>query len=178
MESRRLATLGLWVFAGGMLAWAIANATLDGWVNVLTDLVILAGAVVAAIGLPRALDGLGPNALRSGLFAVAAAQLLQNAYTIATSLSATNAAPALVVAAASATLAIGARKWQDDGWDLAAAPWVAAGFAGYAFEPLYYIGLGFVQGQAPFGVFFPGSVLVATGAGLAAWAFLRPDPAP
>jgi hypothetical protein len=169
VDQTRQFSIALWIFAAGMLAWTIANAVLGGWVNVVTDLVIIVGAVMAAVGMPRAVDGIGLGPLRGGLWVMALAQFGQNLVTVTTGLSGTNAAPAFTVMLASVAMAVGAQRWSQDGWDGAAVPWLAAGFAGFAFEPVYYLVLQFVQGN-PFGPFFPGAVLVALGAGLAAWA--------
>lgn len=175
VQPRRLASLALWIFAAGMVGWTIANATLGGWVNVVTDIVIVVGAALVALGLPRALDGLGPGRLRTGLVLVAVAQFAQNLVTVTTGLSGTNAAPAFVVMAGSVAMLVGAKRWEADGWDAAALPWVTLGFAAFAFEPLYYLALQVIQ-AVPIGPFFPGAVLVGAGAALAAWAF-RPSPA-
>jgi hypothetical protein len=170
MQRLTLARTGLWVFAAGILAWTVANAQLGFWVNVATDLPIACFAALAALGLRNAVDGFGPGRLRLGLALVALGQGGQNVVSLLTKLSATNAAPILVVLAASIALAIGAKRWFEDGWDEAALPWVALGFAGFAFEPLYYFGLQVTQGN-PFGVFFPGAVLVSVGGAVAAWSF-------
>lgn len=170
MQRLTLARLGLWVFAAGILAWTIANAKLGLWANVVTDLPIACFAALAALGLRNAVEGFGPGRLRLGLAFVALGQGGQNLYSLLTKLSATNAAPVFVVLAASIALAIGAKRWFEDGWDSAALPWVAAGFAGYAFEPLYYFLQQVTKGN-PFGVFFPGAVLVSIGGAIAAWSF-------
>jgi hypothetical protein len=176
VRSVRLAAIGVWVFAAGIFAWIFPNLGLGATANVLTDSLIAVGAGVAAFGLPRAVDGIGNGPWRCGLLAVALAQFGQNLVTLVANLTPTDATPVLVVMLASVALVIGIRRWQADGWDRDATPWLAIGFAGYAFEPVYYLVLGAVQGTF-LGPFFIGSVLVAIGAGLAGWAFRPGAPA-
>lgn len=164
------ARLGLWVFTAGIFAWIFPNLVLGEGANVVTDVVITLSGVAAAIGLPRAVDGAGTGLLRVGLVGVALCQFAQNAISAATDLGATNGAPVAVVMLASVAVALGAFRWQEDGWDLRALPWLAAGFAGFAFEPLYYLILQVVSGDG-FTGYLPGTILVAAGAVLAAWAF-------
>ena len=188
MEPDRLARLGFWAFALGNLAWAAANLTgqTPSVVNSATDVVVFVGALLAAAGLPDAVDSFGAGRFRTGLALVAVPELGQNAYSAATRLGPFNAAPILVVLLASAALLVGVWRWRGDGWVAAAAPWIMAGFTGLAFEPVYY----FLRGLAsnPFGPFFPGAVGVALGGTLLAWSFrpgaeadvvpLLPPPAP
>jgi hypothetical protein len=173
MQRSSLAALGLWVFTAGILAWVFPNATQGAMANVVTDAAIVLGGALAAFGLPRAVEGIGTGPLRVGLAVVALFQLGQNLVTIATKLSPTNAAPAFVVLFASAAVLVGVKRWQEDGWDLAPLPWLAGGFAGFAFEPVYFFVLGAVQGSF-YGPYSIGAWLVAIGAGLAAWCF-RPQ---
>lgn len=170
MEPDRLARIALWVFAAGNLAWVIANAIGGNAVNVGTDLVIVVGALIAAWGLPDAVDGLGPGRLKTGLLLVAVPEFLQNVVTATTKLGGSNAAPVLVVLVTSAALGVGAVRWTDDGWDRRATPWIALGFLGLGFEPLYYFILQAAGGN-PFGRFFAGALGVAAGSLMSAWAF-------
>ena len=165
-----LARWGLWVFTAGIFAWIFPNAALGQNANVVTDVVIAAFGVLAAVGLPRAVDGIGTGPLRWGLAGVAVCQLAQNLITAATGLNSVTAAPVFVVMAASAAVAVGVKLWQEDDWDPAATPWLAAGFAGFAFEPVYYFVRGLAQGS-PFGPYFTGALLVAVGGILCAVAF-------
>lgn len=167
-----LATAGLWAYTAGIFAWIFPNVAGGATANAVTDVVIVLGGLLAAVGLPRAVAGIGTGPLRWGLSIVALAAASQNAVS-AFSLDPTSAAPVAVVLASAVCLLVGVRRWQEDGWDLAALPWLALGFAGLAFEPLYYVVLGAVGGSF-FGGYTPGSVLVAAGAGLAAWSF-RPQ---
>jgi hypothetical protein len=173
MEPDRLARLAFWVFAAGNLAWAIQNGITGNGVNVATDLVVVVGAVVAAWGLRDAVDGLGPGRFRTGLWLVAIPEFGQNVVTATTKLGAGNATPVLAVLAASVLLAVGTLRWVADGWERAALPWLALGFAGLAFEPLYYFTLNLAtQGGTIFGSgFFPGILGVSIGGLLLAWAF-------
>lgn len=173
MQRSSLGALGLWVFTAGIFAWIFPNLALGSVPNAVTDVAIVAGGVLAAFGLPRAVEGIGTGPLRTGLVLVALFQLGQNLVTLATNLSPTNAAPATIVLLASAAVLVGAKRWQEDGWDLAALPWLAGGFAGFAFEPLYYNVLGFAGGRF-WGPYALGAWLVAAGAGLAACC-LRPQ---
>ncbi len=173
VERTTLAGIGLWAFTAGIFLWIFPNASFGQVPNVVTDVVIVVGGVLAAVGLPRAVEGIGTGPLRWGLSIVAVAQLGQNLVTVATDLGPTNAAPASVVMLGALAVLVGAKRWQEDGWDLAAVPWLMAGFAGFAFEPLYYTVLGAVGGSF-FGPYTPGAWLVAVGAGLAAFSF-RPQ---
>lgn len=173
MERTGLAALGLWVFTAGIFAWIFPNLANGSVANAVTDVVIVAGGVLAAVGVVRAVEGIGTGPLRWGLSIVALAQLSQNVVTVTTGLGPVNAAPAFVVMAASVAVLVGVKRWQEDGWDLASLPWLMAGFAGFAFEPLYYFVLGAVGGSF-FGPYSPGAWLVAVGAGLASWSF-RPQ---
>jgi hypothetical protein len=164
------ARLGLWVFTAGIFAWIFPNAALGETANVVTDVVITVFGILAAIGLPRAVDGIGAGLLRVGLVGIALCQFAQNAIAAATGLDGTNAAPVFVVMLAAAAVVLGASRWQQDGWDLRALPWLAAGFAGFAFEPLYYLILQVVTGDGPTG-YLPGTILVGAGAAMASWAF-------
>jgi hypothetical protein len=168
VERIGLARLGLWLFTAGIFAWIFPNLAFDAIANAATDVVIVLFGVLAVIGLPRAVDGLGTGLLRTGLVGVALCQFAQNAISAA-ALTATNGAPVLVVLVASVAVVVGAFRWREDGWDTGAVPWLAAGFAGFAFEPAYYLVLTAVSGGAP--GYIPGSILVAVGAGLAAWSF-------
>ncbi|HUR26096.1 MAG TPA: hypothetical protein VM327_08810 [Candidatus Thermoplasmatota archaeon] len=170
MDRTGLARLGLWVFTAGIFAWIFPNVADGLAANVATDIAIVIGGALAAIGLPRAVAGLGTGLLRWGLAIVALCQGGQNLITAATRLDGVNAAPVFVVLAASIALAFGIRRWQEDGWDGSATPWLAVGFAGFAFEPVYYVARGFLEGGG-LGPYFAGSVGVAVGAALAAWAF-------
>lgn len=172
MQRSGLAALALWVFTAGVFAWIFANLSQDSAANAVTDAAIVAGGLLAAVGLPRAVDGIGTGPLRAGLALVALFQFGQNLVS-AFSLNATNAAPVFVVLLAAVALAIGVARWREDGWSLAALPWLMAGFAGFAFEPLYYNVLGFAHGRF-WGPYALGAWLVLAGAGLAAWAF-RPQ---
>lgn len=169
MQRSGLAAVALWVFAAGIFAWIFANASNGSVANAVTDAIIAAGGVLAALGLPRAVAGLGTGLLRTGLVVVALFQLGQNVVSLF-SLSPSSAAPVAVVLLASVALVVGVNRWREDGWDLTALPWLMAGFAGFAFEPLYYFTLGTVQGPA-LNAYTPGTVLVAAGSLLAAWAF-------
>jgi hypothetical protein len=169
MQRSGLAAIALWVFTAGIFAWIFPNLSLGSVPNALTDVAIVLGGVLAAVGLPRAVEGIGTGPLRTGLVAIALFQFGQNLVS-AFSLSATNAAPVFVVMLAAVALAVGAWRWQEDGWDLAALPWLMAGFAGFAFEPLYYNALGFAGGRF-WGPYALGAWLVLAGAGLAAWTF-------
>lgn len=173
MQRSGLAALGLWVFTAGIFAWIFPNLSLGSTPNALTDAAIVVGGLLAAFGLPRAVEGIGTGPLRVGLSVVAFFQLGQNLVTAATKLSAQSAAPVVVVMLASLALLVGVKRWQEDGWDLAALPWLAAGFGGFAFEPLYYNVLGWAHGRF-WGPYALGAWLVAVGALLAAWCF-RPQ---
>lgn len=164
------ARLGLWVFTAGIFAWIFPNLVLEQWANVVTDVVITVFGVLAAIGLGRAVDGLGGGMLKVGLIGIAVCQFAQNAISAATDLNATNAAPVFVVMLAAVAVVVGSVRWREDGWDAAALPWLALGFAGFAFEPLYYFVLTLV-GDGGFSGYLPGTILVAVGAALAAWSF-------
>lgn len=170
MDRLGWARVGLWTFTAGIFAWIFPNASAGNTVNVLTDVVIVAAGILTAIGLPRAVDGIGNGLFRWGLVGVAVGQFGQNLNTAATGFGAVTAAPVIVVMLASVAVVIGARRWQEDDWDLAATPWLMGGFAGFAFEPVYYFIVGLVQGN-PLGPYFPGAVLVGAGAILAALAF-------
>jgi hypothetical protein len=169
MDRLGWARLGLWVFTAGIFAWIFPNLALKAWANAVTDVVIVVFGVLAAIGVGRAVDGLGTGLLRTGLVGVALCQFAQNAIA-ATTLDSVTTAPVLVILAASVALAVGAFRWRDDGWDGGALPWLAAGFAGFAFEPLYYLVRTLVVGDG-FAGYLPGTVLVAAGAVLCAWTF-------
>jgi hypothetical protein len=164
------ARLGLWVFTAGIFAWIFPNLALGEGVNVGTDVVITIFGVLAALGLPRAVDGLGVGLLRVGLVGVALCQFAQNAISAVTDLTGTNATPVVVVMLASVAVVVGIFRWRQDSWDGDALPWLAAGFAGFAFEPLYYLVLT-LAGGGGFSGYLPGTVLVAAGAGVTAWAF-------
>lgn len=170
MERLAVARWGLWVFTLGIFAWIFPNVGDGNTANVLTDIAIVAFGTLAAIGLPRAVDGLGTGMLRWGLGGVAACQAGQNVNTAIQGLNAVNTAPVAVVLLASVAVVIGAWRWAADEWDLAATPWLAGGFLGFAFEPIYYFTRGATEGN-PFGPYFVGSLGVAAGALLAAWAF-------
>lgn len=169
MERLSQGRWGLWVFTAGAFAWIFPNLVLDQLTNALTDVVIVVFGILAAIGLPRAVEGVGTGLLRWGLIGVAVAQFTQNLVS-AFSLDAGSAAPVIIVMVGSVAVVIGAQRWQEDGWDLAAMPWLAGGFVAFAFEPVYYFLLGLGSGS-PFGPYFPGAVLVAVGAVLCAVAF-------
>jgi hypothetical protein len=170
MQRLGRATLGLWVFTLGILGWIFPNVGQGNLVNVATNGLLLPFGVLAAVGLPRAVDGIGTGPLRWGLGGIAACQLLQNLVTAATGLGPVNATPVIAVILACVALLIGVKRWQEDAWDESATPWVAGAFAGFAFEPLYYMVLG-IAGGSLFGPFFPGALLVAIGGALAAWGF-------
>ena len=170
MDSLGRARFGLWVFTAGIFAWIFPNLILGETANVWTDVVIAAFGVLAAFGLPRAVDGLGVGMLRVGLVGVAVCQFAQNGISAATGLDATNGTPVSVVMLASVAVVAGAFRWREEGWDAGALPWLAAGFAGFAFEPLYYLVLT-LAGGGGFTGYLPGSLLVAAGAVLAAWGF-------
>ena len=171
------ARLGLWVFTAGIFAWIFPNIDQGEGANVATDVVISLFGALAAIGLPRAVDGLGGGLLRVGLVGVALCQFAQNAITAATGLDGTNGAPVFVVMLAAVAVVVGALRWRDDGWDLGALPWLAAGFAGFAFEPVYYLILQVVTGDG-FTGYLPGTILVGAGAAVAAWSFWGARAAP
>ena len=174
MERVDQARLGLWVFTAGIFAWIFPNAILGTGANVVTDVVITVFGILAAVGLPRAVDGLGSGLLRTGLVGVAVCQFAQNALTAAAGLGATNTAPVLVILLAAVVVAVGAFRWRENGWDADALPWLAVGFAGFSFEPLYYLTLQLATGDGYTG-YLPGTVLVGAGALLAAWSFWKPD---
>ena len=166
---------GLWVFTAGIFGWIFPNinAGAGNPTNALTDVVIVLFGVLAAMGLPRAADGIGTGVLRWGLGGIGVCQFGQNVVTAA-QLDPFQAPPAIVILLASAALLVGVWRWKELCWDTQATPWVFAAFAGFAFEPLYYTVRG---GVSPY---FPGGVLVLAGSLLCAWAF-RPgdaDPVP
>jgi hypothetical protein len=168
-----LAAGGLWAFTAGIFAWIFPNVAEGSVPNAVTDVVIVAGGALAAFGLPRAVEGIGTGPLRWGLCIAALGQLSQNLVTVTTRLGLTNAAPAFVVLLGAVAVLVGVGRWKEDGWDLSALPWLAVGFAGFAFEPLYWTVFGAVQGSF-FGPYTAGAWLVGLGAGLAAWSF-RPQ---
>lgn len=170
MQRLGRATLGLWVFTLGIFGWIFPNVADGNMVNVATNALLLPFGMLAAIGLPRAIDGIGTGPMRWGLGGLAVCQFLQNLITAATNLGPINATPTIVILLACVALFIGIKRWQEDAWDESATPWIAGGFAGFAFEPLYYIVLGLVGGS-PFGPYFPGALGVAVGGSLAAWGF-------
>lgn len=169
MEPDKAMRLGLWLLAAGNLAWTVTNWANGLWVNVVTDLVILAGCALAATGLGDALDGLGPGRWKAGLLVVAAAHFAQNLLNAVDGVALPDEWTLFAVMAASAALAVGAFRWTEDGWDLRATPWLAVGFAGIALEPLYF-GLRYTWSDPWQGGYMPGIVLVAAGCLLAAWA--------
>lgn len=172
------ARVGLWVFSAGMLGWVVANATQALFTNVLTDAIIVVGGLLAAYGLPGAVDGVGHASLRTGLMLTALCQFGQNVVTILTKLNAVNGAPATIVMLCSVCMGVGVVLWNEDGWNRRSLLWICIGFAGFAFEPVYYFFRSL--GGNIVGPYFTGQVLVAVGGGLAAWAF-RPsgeDPVP
>ena len=172
MEPGRLVRLGLWLLAAGNAAWAVTNLGNDLWVNVVTDLVIIAGCAIAALSLGRALDGIGLGGWRTGLLVIALAHFGQNFLNAIDGLAFPDEVTLFVVMLASIAVAIGAFRWRDDGWDAGATPWLAAGFLGIALEPLYF-GLRYTWTDPWQGGYLPGIVLVTTGALLAAWGFWR-----
>lgn len=171
VEPDKAMRLGLWLLAAGNLAWTVVNWANGLWVNVVTDLVILAGCALAATGLAHALDGLGPGRWKAGLFVLAGAHFAQNLLNATDGLDFPDEWVLFAVMAGSAALAIGAFRWTEDGWDPRATPWLAAAFAGIALEPLYY-GLRYTWVDPWQGGYLPGIVLVAAGCLLAAWASL------
>lgn len=170
MERLGLARWGLWVFTLGIFGWIFPNVGDGNTANVLTDIAIVAAGIAAAVGLPRAVEGLGPGWLRWGLVGVAAGQFGQSVNTAVQGLNGVNGPSVAVILLAAVAVAIGAWRWTADAWDRAATPWLAGGFLGFAFEPIYYFVRGAFQGD-PFGPYFPGSLAVAVGSLLAAWAF-------
>lgn len=161
--------LGLWVFTAGIFAWIFPNVVEGNGVNVATDVVITVFGVLAAVGIGRAVYGAGLGLLKVGLVGVALCQFAQNATKVPTDLGAGNAAPVIVVLLAAVAVVVGALRLKEDGWDPAALPWLAAGFAGFGFEGLYYLALSVAE--ADFGGYFPGTVLVGVGGVLSAWSF-------
>ena len=166
MDAGRLVRMGLWLLAAGNLAWTVTNASYGLLVNVVTDLVIIAGCAIAALSLGRALDGVGLAGWKTGLLIVAGAHFAQNLLNTFDGVSFPDESMLFVVMAASAAVAVGAFLWREDGWDARALPWLAAGFAGIAVEPLYYGLTGLADPWQ--GGYLPGIVLVAAGAILAA----------
>lgn len=165
------ARLGLWVFTAGIFAWIFPNLALGQGANVVTDIVITVFGILAAVGLPRSVDGIGNGLLKTGLIGVALCQFAQNLISALTDLDGVNAAPVAIVMLASAAVIVGAFLWREDGWDARALPWLAAGFAGFAFEPLYYLLRQVAGGDGGFSGYLPGTLLVAAGAVLATWGF-------
>lgn len=170
MEPLGFARWGLWLFTAGIFGWIFPNLADGDYVNVFTDVVIVVSGILAAVGLPRAIDGIGNGLLRTGLVGVAIGQAMQNVVSSLAGFDAGSAAPRFVVMLAAVALVVGVKLWQEDGWDARALPWLAGGFLGFAFEPVYYFLLG-LAGGSPFGRYFPGSVGVAAGALLAMWGF-------
>jgi hypothetical protein len=176
VDAARLVRIGLWLVAAGNAAWLVTNLANGFWVNVVTDLVIILGCAIAALALPRALDGIGLGGWRAGLLVVAAAHFAQNFLNVfVDGLDLPDESMLFVVMAASVAVAVGALRWREDGWDAGAAPWLAAGFAGIAIEPLYYGLTGLADPWQ--GGYLPGILLVAAGALTAAWAFWKADSA-
>lgn len=172
MQRLTLGRWGLWVYTAGIFAWIFPNMADGDYVNAFTDVVVVAFGTTAAVGLGRAVDGIGTGPLRVGLSGILVGQFMQNAIASATDWNTFSAAPRLVVMAAAVLVAIGVKRWQEDDWDREATPWLALGFAGFAFEPLYYQGRGLMDGSFR-GPFALGALLVLVGSALAAWAFWR-----
>ena len=170
MERLTLGRLGLWVYTAGIFAWIFPNIGEGEYANAVTDVVIVLFGLLAAMGLPRAVDGIGTGLLRWGLSGILFGQFMQNAIASATDWNTFSAAPRLVVMAGAVLMAIGVKKWQEDEWDHQATPWLALGFAGFACEPLYYQVIGVATGSF-FGPYALGALLVLAGSALAAWAF-------
>lgn len=173
MDARRAAVWGLWVFTLGNFAWVVRNLANGAVVDALTDIVIVAGGATAAASFGRALDGIGPGWFRSGLWIVAAAGIVQHVVSLSGGLELPDGLTHFVVLAGSFGLAWGAFLWEDDGWNLRAAPWIAAGLLGLGLEPFYFLVLHSLPDPWQSG-YLPGILLVSAGAFLAAWAF-RPN---
>jgi hypothetical protein len=173
VDAARLVRIGLWLLAAGNLAWTVTNAVNGLWVNVVTDVVIIAGCATAALSLRNALDGVGLGGWRTGLLIIAFAHFAQNLLNVfVDGLDLPDEWTLFAVMAAAVAVAIGAFLWREDGWDGRAAPWLAVGFAGIAVEPLYYA-LRYTWTDPWQGGYMPGILLVVAGALLAAWGFLR-----
>lgn len=170
MELLSRARLGLWVFTAGIFAWIFPNLALGQMANAVTDVVIVVFGILAAVGLGRAVEGIGTGLMRAGLVGVALCQLTQNLIAAVTGLNSVNTAPVVVILLASAAVIVGAFLWREDGWDATALPVLAGGFAGFAFEPLYYL-VRTVVGGGGFSGYLPGTLLVAAGALLAGVTF-------
>ena len=176
MDSRGGVKLGLALLALGNVAWTITNLVHDLWVNVVTDIVIVTGCMLAILGVEDAADGSGSGRWRTGLVIVALAHFAQNFLNAIDGLALPDEWVLFVVMVAAIALLVGAIRWSTDGWDTGAAQWLCAGMVGIALEPAYFL-LRYVWTDPWASGYLPGELLVLAGALTAAWA-LRPDRAP
>src|ERR1044072_938251 len=66
MQRSGLGAIALWVFTAGIFAWIFPNLSLGSPANAATDAAIVLGGILAAVGLPRAVEGIGTGARRLG----------------------------------------------------------------------------------------------------------------